>query len=524
MRQKKLLRLLSAMLVIIFVIASLLTGCGKASNDTSEDMTATDSNTSNNSESKSNETAKDDKPTLEPYTVNYVVIKAIADMSDQPVVEEHLNDYLAEHAADILPNTKIKFTLVEGSEAGNQVSLMAAAGEPFDLFMNPWGLPLAQAVAKGIAIPLDDLLNKHGQTIMKRIEPKYWQAATFKGKKYAIPHPFVYAQTAGIVLKKDLVEKYNFDYKSVKDIKDLEPFLAAVKKGEPGMVPLFPLKWNFLWNLSKHDMDGWYDVETGKVIWPYDNEGVIERAKTLSEYYKKGYIAKDWISKIDARDAECKTGKYAVMPDAGIYDETGEKSTNAYGFPTVEVPMYTPLIGTDRVLSCFTCISATSKDPERAMMLQDYMYADKTFFNMSCYGKEGLNYEVVEGAGTDNPTVRTLENSKWTIWACWTGPLWDQWPSNWNSAAALERMKKQTDSAAVSPILGFVQDNEPIKKEMAQIQPIMLEMDKILTSGSAPDVEKYLAEQKERARKAGLDKVIEELTRQIEEWKAANGK
>jgi len=230
------------MLAIIFVTASLMTGCGKT-NDTSGDNTSTEAtDNAKTTENTAEEATTDGKPSLEPYTVNYVVIRAIADMSDQPVVEEHLNNYLAENAADVLPNTKIKFTLVEGSEAGNQVSLMAAAGEPFDLFMNPWGLPLAQAVAKGIAIPLDDLLNKHGQTIVKRIEPKYWQAATFKGKKYAIPHPFVYAQTAGIVLKKDLVEKYNFDYKSVKDIKDLEPFLAAVKEGEPGMIPLFPLK------------------------------------------------------------------------------------------------------------------------------------------------------------------------------------------------------------------------------------------------------------------------------------------
>lgn len=518
MYQKKLLRTISIVLSTAFMFTAMLSGCGK-DEKTAENVSATASTATAASQSTA-----EAKPELEPYTVNYVVIKAIADESDQSVVEEHLNKYLAEKAADKLPNTKIKFTFIDGSEIGNKVSMMAAAGEPFDLVMNPWGLNFSQAVAKGIFMPIDDLLNKHGQTILKRIEPKYWPAVTIQGKKYAVPHPFVYAQTAGLVFKKDLVEKYNFDYKSVKNIRDLEPLLEAVKKGEPGMTPLFPYRYNFLLDHSYMDCDGWYDVNKDKFLWPYDDENLIDRAKTLHKYYNKGYIPKDWISKIDTKDAECKTGKYAVMPDAGIYDETAQKSTNSYGFPTVEIPMYTPLIGTSRVMSVFTGISSTSENPERAMMMQDFMYADKTFFNMTCYGKEGLNYEVTANAGTDNPSVKTKENSKWTIWACWTGPLWDQWDSNWNSAAALENMKKSTDAAAVSPLLGFIQDNEPIKKEIAQIQPIIDETEKVLTNGIEKDPDKYLAEQKEKAVKAGLDKVLAEMEKQANEWKTKNGK
>jgi putative aldouronate transport system substrate-binding protein len=156
--------------------------------------------------------------------------------------------------------------------------------------------------------------------------------------------------------------------------------------------------------------------------------------------------------------------------------------------------------------------------------MQDYMYADKTFFNMTCYGKEGLNYEVTANAGTDNPSVKTKENSKWTIWACWTGPLWDQWDSNWNSTAALENMKKSTAAAAVSPLLGFIQDNEPIKNEIAQIQAIIDETDKVITNGIEKDPDKYLAEQKAKAQKVGLDKVLAEMERQANEWKTKNGK
>ena len=464
------------------------------------------------------------QPALAPYTVNYLVMRAIADESDQKAVEENLNQYLAEKASDKLPNTKLHFTFIDG-DMGSQISLMAAAGEKFDLTMNPYGLSMPSAVAKGIFLPIDDLLKKYGQTIMKVVDPKMWAASTIKGKIYAIPHPFVYATTNSMVFKKELVEKYKFDYMSVKTPKDLEPFLKDVKKGEPGMTPFFP-DWSSLLNTQVADkvIEGVsYYLKDNKLIWDFDIPENLENAKTLYDFYNKGYIPKDLISIIE-NIAQSKSGKYAVVPDAGIYDATGEKSTNLYGFPTVEAPLFTPIIGTTGVLTMYTAVSATSEDPERAMMMQDYMYEDKTFFNLTCYGKEGLNFEYTAGKGTDNPSVKTKDGSKWTIWECWTGPLWYQWDSNWNSTKALQAMKKATESAPVSPILGFLPDLEPIKKEAAQVSAIYDETRKVLVNGIEPNLETYLAEQKVKAQKAGLDKMIVELNAQLTKWRTQNGK
>lgn len=513
MYQKKFLKILTMALIVVFVLSMVLTGCG--SSKTTADSTANATASAGSSASTASES------TLEPYTVNYLVTKAIADESDQAVVEENFNKYLAEK----IPNTSLHFTFIDGSELANKVTMMSAAGEPFDLVAN--GLSVSQGAAKGIYIPLDDLLNQYGQTILKRIEAKYWPAVTIDGKKYSIPHPFVYAQSRAYVFKKDLVDKYQFDARSVKGLKDLEPFLEKVKAGEPGITGIFPHRDVFLLEHSYLDYINdflVYDVNKNQLEWVLDDEKVIENAKTLNDFYKKGYIVKDYISKMDNANAEAKTGKYAIVQDMGIYDESNAKSTSAYGYNTIEVLKNISLVGTGKITSVYTSVSATSKDPARAMMVQDFMYADKTFFNMTCYGKEGLNYEVTANAGTDNPSVKTLPNSKYTIWACWTGPLWDQWDSNWNSAASLAAMKKDTDAAAVSPLLGFTANFETIKKEISQIQAIYDEAYKVLTCGMEPDAEKYLADMKERVKAAGLDNVITEVNKQIADWKATNGK
>jgi len=159
-------------------------------------------------------------------------------------------------------------------------------------------------------------------------------------------------------------------------------------------------------------------------------------------------------------------------------------------------------------------------------MFQNLLYKDKVFANHVAYGVEGQDYTVVSGKGTDKPVVKTQDNMKWAIWKCELDPLWDQWGSNWNSYEALKFMKKGTDAARVSPILGFTFNGEPVKKELAQIASIDSAADKILSFGMEPngDVDKYLADLKGQLKDAGYDKVLVEINKQLADWKKTNGK
>ena len=458
--------------------------------------------------------------------LTYVLMKPNADESNQVSVEAALNKELKTK----LPNTEIHFKFIDGvvEDYNNKINLMFAAGEEFDLCMaNSVFNPLSSAVAKKNVVPLDDLLNKYGPDILKTIEAKYWPAVKFGGEIYSIPHPFVYAQPSGFVFKAELVDKYKFDSKSVKTVQDLEPFFAKLKANEKGITP-FLAQGGLLQKLDNIDTivsSLSYDVSDNTVKSKYDDPVMIKNWKTMVDYLNKGYISKDRISVTD-EISEIKTGKYAVMIDSGAYDPTAQKSTKAYGFKTYESLYTSSLLGTAKVTAVGSGISATSKNPERAMMFQNLLYKDKEFSNHVAYGVEGQDYTVVSGKGTDKPVVKTSDNMKWAIWKCWVDPLWEQWGSNWNSYEALDFMKKGTDAAPISPILGFTFNSEPVKKELAQISSIELPATKILTFGLVPggDVDKYLVDLKGKLKDAGYDKVLVEVNKQIAEWKKANGK
>lgn len=493
-------------LMLVLVVGS--TGCGKTSTPTSAKAPSANDLTQKH------------------VKLTYVIQKPNGDESNQVKVEAALNKELKTK----LPNTEIHFKFIDGTtdDYNNKINLMFAAGEEFDLCMsNATQNPISTAVSKKNIIPLDDLLNKYGPDVKKTIEAKYWPAVTFQGKIYDIPHPFVYTQPIGFVYKADLIDKYKFDVKSVKSVKDLEPFLAKIKANEKGMTPFFA-QGGLLHKLDNIDnivSTYNYYLTDNTVKSMYDDKDNIANWKTMVDFLKKGYISKDRIAVTD-EISEVKSGKYAVMRDPGAFDPTGEKSTKAYGFKTYESLYTSSILGTSKVTAVGSAISATSKNPERAMMFQNLLYKDKVFANHVAYGVEGQDYTVVSGKGTDKPVVKTSDNMKWAIWKCELDPLWDQWGSNWNSYESLDFMKKGTDSALVSPILGFTFNGEPVKKELAQIASIDSAADKILSFGMGPngDVDKYLVDLKGKLKDAGYDKVLVEINKQLAVWKTANGK
>jgi putative aldouronate transport system substrate-binding protein len=505
-----------ALLLLILVVCTfsiVMAGCSKSA--------APEESTATNSETPS-ETAVEPLDFVE---LTWYLPPPITPQKNHDNVMAEVNKQLKEKI-----NAKLTIHFVDWGTFEEKMRLMSASGEPYDLvFTNNGTNKLPNNVAKGAFLPLDDLLEKYGQHILQRIEPQYWPAVSFKGQKYSIAHEMTYAQTFSFSYSKELVDKYQFDYKNAHTLKDIEPFLETIKNNEPGITPLLAIGYSTPGLMSLDDeVDNlnsfaYYDLKDDKIKSSFDNESWKDKLRTLSDFYKKGYIAKDAATKTDV-NLEGKSGKYAVMPSPGSYSEDGSKATSVYGFPAYESLYGQYVISTGSVQSVGTSISTTSKNPERAMMLLDLIYADKNFFNLLCYGIEGQDYTVVSGAGTDNPTVQTNAENTWAIWHPWIGPLFDQWPSNWNSAEALAKMQADNESSKVSPLLGFNFDPEPVKNEVSQVQVIMDEITPIINTGTAPDVDKFLAETKARAERAGLATILAEIERQYQAWKTENGK
>ncbi len=512
-------RMVCLAVAFMFIFAALFTGCGASKNASTQ---------APSSVQPAAQLTEEKKPE---YTeVIWYVPQPTANNQDRESVMAEVNKTFMEKL-----NCKLNMVLCnnDNNAYSQKIKVMSASGEAFDIFSagGYLNMPVTNLVATGAVAPVDDLLNNYGKSILNKVDAKYWSAVTVDGKKYAMINPMVWAYSRGFVFKKDLVDKYQFDYKSVHNLKDLEPFLKTLKEKEPDIIPLAaaPGSDNLPGLGYETDTESiipkyaiYFDYNSGTFKYWWENQEQKDKYTVLADYFKKGYISKN-ASTVKDLVTEEKSQKYAVCRDAGQYDETGAKSTNFFGFPTYESFYSTTPISTSSVTICLNCISSTSKNSERAMMLLDLLNMDKKLFNTLCFGLENQNYTVESGAGTDNPTVKRTADSKWLMLQPWIGDLYESWPSDLNGEDALNAMKKSTESASLSPIFGFAFDNEPVKKEIAQINTMMADID-ILSTGAVSDVNKFYDDIQTKLTKAGIENVMKEVQKQYNDWKVKNGK
>jgi len=503
------------------------TGCKKETQSSEGPTTQTASNEPQTTNETKTENGEADlkEETKEFVKLTWYMIPCIVDRPNEKNVMAEINRQLKEKI-----NAELEFHFIDLGSYEEKMRVMSAAGDPYDICLaTSWINKINLNVARGAFAPLNDLLPKYGPNILRIIEDRWWPAVTYNGKIYAIPNPSNYAQAWGFVFKKDLVEKYNFDYKNCHTLDDLEPYLEIIKKNEPDIIPLcaspkYTPGLDVTLELDHVVANIYFDPQTNKFTPIYDVPRMIAKYKKISEYYKKGYIAKDAATLADWKE-EGKTGRYAVMSTTGSFTEDGSKSSAEYGFPCVESFIGTTLVSTTSVTSAAIAVSATSRNPERAVMLIDLMYGDKKFLNLCAFGIEGQDYRVVDGQGTDNPTIEVNSPYTWVIWANWLGDLYQSYPCiNGNTAEALAQMKKDIEMSQASPILGFIFDIEPVKNEVAQLETINTEFSEILITGTHPDVDAYLSEFRARSEAAGIGKVMAEIERQYNAWKEANKK
>ncbi|MBP1965316.1 ABC transporter substrate-binding protein [Paenibacillus aceris] len=516
MKNKKITRSAGFLMVTVLLASAVLSGCGSnvAKTDTATPGTSTQAPTTDNK-------------TLAPVNLTWYVVGT--PQKDQQVVTDAINKILKEKI-----NTTLTINTIDWGAYDQKMNVIVSSGEPYDLaFTSSWANNYTQNVSKGALLPLDDLLQKYGKHILEQVPEKYWPAAKVNGKTYGVLNYQIYAIGRGLNIKKDLADKYTLDTSKIKKYADITPFLDQVKQGESGVTP-FLATGNItnMYDLSDNEKGMTLDQVQGNSVNPLgvhfadkslkvfdlvESPEFMAQAKMFREWYQKGYIRKDAASLKDAK-AEGKTGKYAVMTGGyGPGSEAG--AATELGYPVVQGKPVPQFVNTGAVIAAMTGINKNSKNPERAMMLLDLLFSDKDLYNLFTYGIEGTHYTKV-----DANTVEIVKDSAYNPSNAWEFGSWfNAYVQKGQPADTWEQMKKANNDSVASPLLGFLYNADAMKKENAQINAIMNEYLPIIYTGTQ-DPEKTVPELVNKLKAAGLDAMITDAQKQIDDWKAANGK
>ncbi|WP_028543867.1 ABC transporter substrate-binding protein [Paenibacillus taiwanensis] len=435
---------------------------------------------------------------------------------DVDKVMEKVSEYTKEKIG-----VTIKMKMFDWGDYNQKMGVIAASGEPYDIaFTCSWAFDYVTNAKKGAFYDLTELVDKYGQGIKDALHPSFLEGAKIDGKLYAIPVNKELPAQKVFRYNKTLVDKYKLDVNSVKTLEDLEPLLAAVKKGESGVYPLSAgkdFKFDLPMDLVNENLplgvrlDDKGDLKLQNL---FEQPEVTKHLDTMFKYYKAGYLKQD--AATATTGDEQKTGKWLVdMPQTQPFADT--MWTDSYGYGIESHPAEDPYVYNWSVTGSMMGVSANSKYPEKAMQFLNLLNTDKYLRNLVNNGIEGehfkrlaedrIEYLPAKQEGYDMPQF-TLGNFF----------ILDKLPTDPDNK--WDEFKKFNDAAKNAPLLGFNFDGSSLKTEIAALQNVREEFYPSIFTGSV-DPKVYVPRMMEKLKAAGLDKVQAEMQTQLDAWKAS---
>ncbi|MGI6254878.1 MAG: ABC transporter substrate-binding protein [Acutalibacter sp.] len=413
------------------------------------------------------------------------------------------------------------------SNDGEKLNLALTSGEQLDLVnMHTFSGGLPSMVSTGYCTPMDDLLVQYGQDIMTVVPEDYLRCGTIDGQLYMIPSLKDTARATGFAMRQDILDELHIDASTIKTWDDVHDVFVKVKEVKPDMYPLVPT---------------WASGGMQDVI-PYDNlgggQGVLENcfedSTTVVNFYET-----DAYREFCERMYQWKQ-EGLIYPDATTTTESNLMSTVGFaaydnikpgkvleckksgGVDVVLIEMTPPYCNTLLIGGSSFIIPTISEHPDKAMQLLSLMFTDPEISNLFINGIEGKHWVYTDDTklfittpeGVD-PTASGYESLDWAWPNMRITPVWEG-----GDADLWQQMDDFTTNARQSPALGFRFDSTNVMNEITACSNVVSKYNIPLRWGEL-DPDEALPKFNDELKAAGVDTIIAEKQRQLDEWLAA---
>ncbi|MDQ6418037.1 ABC transporter substrate-binding protein [Paenibacillus sp. LHD-117] len=439
---------------------------------------------------------------------------------DLAEVQNEMNKILADKIG-----VQLKLVPIPSDSYNQQLNLMLLKNEPLDLFVTVTSDEINHMVLNWLLYPLADLLDSSGPDIKQAIGIPLLDSLKINGDIYSIPSVRDWATSYGIIMRKDLADKHRIDPASIRTMDDVEKALQTIKEREPGIVPIVPFQPSSIYSgLS----GGTYDrLEDGLGILPdYDNDLKVVNLYETDDYsnainrirswYLAGYVAKDAAVSSDNGRELVRAGK-AFSYFTPIKPGVEEQESRLTGKAMIAAPLTSPTMTSSTIKLFGMSLSARSQHPQKAMELLNLLYSDSALLNLLNYGIEGKHYikktdqVIAYPPGVDSSDLgysfHNYEVGNQFISSIWETDDPDIW----------KKMNVFNQKAKKSKALGFSYDANPVGTEISAVQEVLDRYLSGLETGTLDPAE-TLPELQTALKAAGIDKIIAEKQKQLDEW------
>lgn len=421
----------------------------------------------------------------------------------------------------------------------DKINIMLSSGEEFELFqiMSDY-IPFNTYQGRGALAELDDVIANNAPELLTHFSEEMWSAAKLDGKIYTVPaewrdssgdsEAFVCVRqdkldAAGLTLATDPLEISAM-------VDTLEKLQASWGNGVTPYVwdhsPTRPPvalhrsfdSWPFYTSL-----DGLFFVDQeGKVQAFFETDEFKQDCAVYRELYEKGLMHPDILSVPQDTKNKLVTDGDVLMGwgTFGAENETALKvKIPEASIAQIVVDPAKPALMTAPMLNS-NSVPSTTKHPEAGVMFLNWLYSSKENHDLLIYGQEGTHYTV----GEDGTITTALNENgemlhRFDYWMI--GDMRYAYYEKGTPQAVIDDWSGCTMEYVASPVLGFNFNSEPVKVEYAQVkaeyEATILPI-KLGVVSYEENIEAALSNMKA----AGIDAVVAEYQKQLDEYRAAN--
>lgn len=432
---------------------------------------------------------------------------------DLPLVEEKINQLTTEKiqvGIHILP--------ISDSDSLSDKYLMKIKEGEVDLVNVSSFLNWAK---EGMLLPLDQLLEEYGSGILGLLDEEVLASGRLEQVQYGVPRFHEWAQSYGVCMRTDLLDKYQISGEEIHSVEDFEKALEIICSNEPeiaGVAPMFMVRMDTLFDEVGVLME---PEKSGAVSDYYKSQQFITEVKRIRAWAQKGYLSTAGYY----YEPRTKMQLQEMMRAGRIFSYIARykpgldvQESNVTGQELTAVRLTEPLLGSDQLNYSLVGINAGCQEPEAAMKLLNLLYTDPELANLICWGIEGVHYVKNEDGTIACPEGRTAADIGYNFNRNWQHPnqyLAYVWQGD--SVDLGEEVKRYNEEAPKSVALGIYFDESSYKLERDRVKEVAeAYLEGFLKGEFDPEV--MLPAFWRALDEAGIQKVIAEKQRQMDAY------
>lgn len=456
--------------------------------------------------------------------------------ADQALVEEAINAKLKEKF-----NATIEFRFSTWTDFQQKYANTLISSGADIIYIANW-INYGLNANNGAFLELDDLMDAYAPELKALCGEGNLNMCRVNGELYAIPALWPEYVSLGIKYREDLRAKYDLPYPNT--LENIEAYLLGIQANEPGQGLLRPTNTEAASSLNigfdlayllavKYPWVAPYGMPYGLAA-NYDtpadvydywfSDDFVEDCKLFKKWADLGFWSKSALS--DTNDNEAYDNGLAVAEVAGMNPNKQITSASnfakdhpdwesayiAYGETTgVIYPSHATQNGTAILRSC--------KNPERAMMVLNYLMTDEEMNRLVQYGIEGTHYKVDENGIYENLSDK-FPYEGFNTWNLRVNDFKLQQATDVELQKMFDKyaeLGEKTKFPNVNIWDGFTEDYTAYDAERAAVSAVLRQYLAPLQAGLVDDVDAAVAEFRQKVTAAGLDVCREGL---LEQWQA----